>query len=131
METAIHWKGVDLEDSWILSWYHDSEHAQLVFKIDASLWPGHPAYEEPLPGEHTCYKPARLIFDAVVEVNGLPPVDEVNPMIGPDGSVDYGNIEGLRTSESGTYAFTIELRDISVGAGKISLEVDSNTCSAT
>src|SRR5687767_10843547 len=98
---GIDWEGIDLEDSWVLGWRRYPEHAQLVFTIDASLWPGHPAYEQPPPSDHTCYKHARLIFDGVVEVNGLPAMDDVKPITDPDGSIDYGNIEGLRRLQNG------------------------------
>jgi hypothetical protein len=116
--------GIDLGDSWVLDWSRDEAGKQLIFDLDVALWPEHPAYEFPLPGEHTCYKRGRLIFDEVVYVNGLPSVQEVNPITGPDGSIDYGNIEGFRSSGDGTYDFSIELREVRVGAGRIRLEID-------
>lgn len=131
MEIPVNWEGIDLEDSWVLGWHHDREHGQLVFKIDTSLWPGHPDYEQPLPNEYTCYKHGELIFDEVIEVNGLPRMDDARPNIDPDGTLDYGNIEGLRRSQNGTYNFTIELHDISVRAGAVRLEIRSPQPSAT
>lgn len=124
-------EGTDLGDSWVLGWHRDEVSKQLTFDLDVSLWPGHPAYDLPIPGEHTCYKRGRLIFDDVVEVSGLPSMHEVKPITGPDGSVDYGNIEGFHSPEEGTYEFSIELQDVSVKGGRVRLEINQPLNTAT
>ena len=88
--------GVDLEDSFVLGWALRAD--AFVVDLEASLWPGHPSYEPPLPGSHTCYKPARLVFPAVREISGLLPKAELDPSHDPDGSIDYGTIEALSSS---------------------------------
>jgi len=47
-------RGVDLNDSWVLSWEETEDN--LVFQIEASLWPGHPKYTEPPKSDWTCYR---------------------------------------------------------------------------
>jgi hypothetical protein len=64
--------GVDLSDSFVLTWTVDSD--QLLFQLDASLWPENPNYEQPKPGEHTCYKPATLAFLGVVRLSLPDPI---------------------------------------------------------
>ncbi len=124
-------EGTDLGDSWVLGWHRDEVSKQLVLDLDVSLWPGHPAYDSPLPGEHTCYKLGRLVFDDVVDVSGLPSMREVKPITGPDGSIDYGNIEGFHSPEDGTYEFGIELQDVRVKGGGVRLEIDQVRKTAT
>jgi hypothetical protein len=55
--------GVTLTDTFVLDWKHEGD--CLVFTVLASLWPGHPAYESPKPGEWTCYKRGRIVFKRV------------------------------------------------------------------
>jgi hypothetical protein len=85
--------GVDIEDSFVLRWELCGE--CLVIDVEASLWPGHPSYEQPINGNHTCYKPARLVFPSVREVSGLRSMPEVVPSRDPDGSPDYETIDTL------------------------------------
>lgn len=62
--------GVLTTDSFILGWHREGD--RLIFVLEASLWPGHPDYERPRPDEWTCYKPARLVFEGVHSIEGLP-----------------------------------------------------------
>lgn len=55
----------------------------------------------------------------------------VKPNTGPDGSIDYGNLEGFHSPEEGSYEFGIELRDVSVKAGGVRLEINQLLNSAT
>ena len=115
--------GVDLEDSWVLGWHVVAGHNQLVFELEASLWPGHEYYVPPSPEEHTCYKHARLIFEQVASIDRLPPVDAVKPNIDPDGSIDYGNIEGLHHAGEGVYKFGGDFGEVSVKCKGVRLEI--------
>ena len=115
--------GVDLEDSWVLGWHFDAGHDRLVFDLAASLWPGHPSYVPPPPDEYTCYKRARLIFERVTSIGGLSPMDAVKPNIDPDGSLDYGNVEGLHRAGEGIYKFGGDIGEVSVKCEGVRLEI--------
>ena len=118
---------VDLEDSWVLGWHLDAAWHQLIFDLEASLWPGHEYYVPPSPEEHTCYKRARLIFERVASIEGLSPMDAVKPNIDPDGSIDYGNIEGLHQAGEGIYKFGGDFGEVKVKCAGVHLEIaDAN-----
>ena len=113
---------VDLADSWILGWRFNGEQKQLVFDVEASLWKGHKFYTMPLPNEFTCYKPARLIFDDVTSIKGLPEIENVKPNIDLDNSLDYGNIEGFRQDEDGTFKFEGDIGEVAIVCKNVRLE---------
>jgi hypothetical protein len=115
--------GVDLEDSWILGWHFDADQHRLVFNLEASLWPGHTSYVLPSPDKHTCYKQAHLIFEQVANVNGLLPMDSVKTNIDPDGSIDYGNVEGLHCVGDGIYKFSSDFGEVSIRCEGVRLEI--------
>jgi len=115
--------GVDLEDSWVLGWYVDAGRNRLVFELEASLWPGHKYYVPPPPAAHTCYKRVRLIFERVAGIVGLSPMDAVKPQVDPDGSIDYGNIEGLRQTGEGAYKLGGDFGEVSIKCEGVRLEV--------
>ena len=118
---------VDLEDSWVLGWRVDVGRHRLVFELEASLWPGHEAYTRPLPGEHTCYKRAHLIFEGVDSLDGLPPMDGVKPNVDPDGSADFGNIEGLHHAGPGIYKFAGDFGEVCIKCEGVRFEIaDAN-----
>ena len=119
--------GVDLEDSWVLGWHFNSSQNQLVFDLEFSLWQGNKHYETPLHGEYTCYKRGCLIFDEITSIHDLLPMNAVKPTIDPDGSIDYGNIEGLRHIGEGIYKFggnvAKDFGEVSVKCGYVRLEI--------
>jgi hypothetical protein len=125
-ERMVEWRdmpefaGVDLEDSWVLGWSYDRSGRRLTFELEASLWPGHPAYVVPPPSEWTCYRPAVLAFDDVLSVAGLWDVAAARATVDPDGSRDYGSIEGLRR-EDDVFRFTGEMGDVAVRAARVQL----------
>jgi hypothetical protein len=117
--------GVDLEDSFVLGWQHDHAGRRVIFELEASLWPPHPLYETPAQDRHTCYRRGRLVFDDVLRLAGLRTVVEAKSTTDPDGTVDYGNIEGL-CYEDGVYRFSgdigeveCECRDVRVEFGEV------------
>lgn len=114
---------VDLEDSWVLDWRFDSASKQLVFDLEVSLRQGHKNYTKPLQGEWTCYKPGHLIFDRVLKIEGLLPMESVNHSIDPDGSIDYGNIEGFRNIGDDKYIFSGDFGEVSVTCSSVRLEI--------
>jgi hypothetical protein len=91
-------KDIYTQDCWVLNWIFENNN--LVFSIQASLWPGHPLYEPPPPDAYTCYKNANLTFHNVSSVNGLLEMEDVKPTIDPDGSKDYGSIDVFRKIEN-------------------------------
>src|SRR5690349_1584808 len=102
MPFGVHemFEGVSLEDTWIIGWRHD--HDRVIVNVEASLWPGHHDYELPRPGEWTCYKRGRLVFEAVRSVSGLPSTESgVPPYTDASGERDFGSINYLTTVEDG------------------------------
>ena len=112
--------GVDLEDTAILGWHRDGE--ALTFEVEVSLWPEHPQYAPPRPGEHTCYRRGRLRFAGVSVEGDLPGQSEVESYRDPDGSEDYGTFDAL-TLEGNAYRVVTDFTDVTVRGGSISLEV--------
>jgi len=117
-------EGVDLEDSWVLGWHLDELRKQLVFELEVSLWPAHVNYAPPKSGEYTCYKRGRLIFEDVMYLQGLLPEQEVKPSKDPEGSIDYGNIEGFNRAGDGVYEFEGDFGKVRVNGGRVHLEID-------
>ncbi len=114
--------GVMLEDSLVLGWQIQGD--MLVFEIEASLWPGHAAYDPPRPNEWTCYKRARLIFQDVTAVHGLAARADPRPHVGDDGVEDFGTIDVLRRHPGG-YRITGEFGDVVISARAVCLDIES------
>jgi len=91
---------VDLQDSFILGWQYSAK--QLVFDVEFSLWPNHPDYVLPKPGEYTCYRAGQLIFRNVQSITGLRPMAAAVSTIDPNGSKDYGAFDSVGWNENGT-----------------------------
>lgn len=113
-------KGIDLNDSFVLSWRRGTN--ELAFEVEASIWPESEYYEKPKKDDYTCYKPARLLFANVKEVNGLFEMDQVKSSTDATGEKDYGNIEALQESNNG---FVIEgdFGSVSIVGGVINFEI--------
>jgi hypothetical protein len=112
--------GVDLNDSFILSWYQDRD--SLVIEIEASLWPESKYYSKPLEGEYTCYKKALVSFRNIQSIYGLKTLNEVKPIIEPDGSEDYGNIDTLE-KENGQFLVSGEFGNVTIKGGEFEFSV--------
>jgi hypothetical protein len=113
--------GVSLEDTWVLGWRHEND--QLVVNVEASLWPGHPAYGLPQPGEWTCYKRGRLVFEAVRSVDGLPDRESgVPPYVDANGERDFGSIDPLQMVEGG-YRLRFDFGDVQIQCGAMRLDL--------
>ena len=116
-------EGVMWEDSWLLGWRHEDN--RLIFTVEASLWPGHPAYEAPRPGEWTCYKRGRLVFEAVRSVDGLPGSEGgTPPYADASGERDFGSIDHFSAAEGG-YRLGLDFADVLVQCETVRLEFDS------
>jgi hypothetical protein len=58
-------------------------------------------------------------------------MQEIKPIVGPDGSVDYGNIEGFHKVGHGTYEFSGEFGDVRIKGGGVRLEINQLPKTAT
>ena len=112
--------GVSFTDTFVLGWSREVD--RLVFDVEASLWPGHPAYEPPRPGEWTCYKPARLVFEGVQDAEGLPDMASVPRSTDADGNWDFGSLHEL-TPEPGGFRVAGDFGVVRVHAASVRLEV--------
>jgi hypothetical protein len=115
---------VDLEDSWLLGWRYEPAYSRLTVDIEASLWPGHPAYAAPALGEYTCYRRGALTFDGVDAVSGLRDQATVQGHRDPDGSVDYGSVDVL-DGAGGVFRLVGKMGDVTVRAAALRLEISS------
>ena len=125
--TAMDWREipdfahVDLEDSFVLSW-NEAAHT-LTFRLEASLWPGHPSYSVPKPNEHTCYKIAELVFSNTFRVEGLPSTAEVIPTLDGGGSIDYGSIDTLQLGDDGIWMICGDFGSVRIHCGSCTFRV--------
>jgi hypothetical protein len=110
-----------IQDTFVLAWHQDGD--RLVFAVEASLWPGHPDYKPPLLNEWTCYKPARLVFDQVRSVDGLPDPASAPKHTDTDGITDFGSLNEL-TAEPGGYRIAGDFGIVRVQAASVRLEID-------
>ncbi|WP_417661031.1 hypothetical protein [Pseudomonas sp.] len=108
-----------LEDTFVLSWHQDAD--ILTFQVLASLLQSHPDASVPAAGEWACYKPGIIEFSNVSSVRGLLPQESVVYTTDPDGSVDYGTIDGLAQTGRGEYRIIGDFGVVTVAAHNISL----------
>jgi len=113
-------KGVDLNDSFVLDWSHEDDH--LSFELEASIWPESLHYSKPKKNEHTCYKRATLRFLGVKEVSGLKPKELVQSTTEPDGLTDYGNIDLLNVSED-SFILVGDFGSVNIQGGELQFEI--------
>ena len=92
-------EGIDLQDSFVLDWSENN--SELVFQIEASVWPSSKHYVEPKESEYTCYKRASIRFFDFDSISGLRPKSEVVQSSDAKGEFDFGNIDSFSTTLSG------------------------------
>jgi hypothetical protein len=114
------YKEIDLTDSFVMDWCFESD--RLSFELEASIWPGSKYYTEPKAGEFTCYRKATLQFVGVQNVSGLKPKEEVPFSTDPDGTIDYGNIEGLEAMD-GTFSLSGDFGLVNIIGGELRFEI--------
>ena len=90
---------VELNHSFILSWYFQSE--TLMIDIDVRLSPDHPFYEKPRPAEKVCIRPAIIEFPCceALSVDG----DSSAPIAEAAKGLGHGAIAGLQRHADGRY----------------------------
>jgi hypothetical protein len=119
--TAIElFKGIDLTDSYVMDWCFEND--RLSFQLEASIWPVSEYYTEPKAGEFTCYRKATLQFTGVQHVSGLKPKEAVPFSTDPDGTIDYGNIEGLEVMD-GKFSLFGDFGLVTITGGELRFEV--------
>ncbi|MFL0811457.1 MAG: hypothetical protein K6L76_13645 [Agarilytica sp.] len=113
-------KGVDLNDSFVLNWSCENDY--LTFELEASIWPESEHYNAPKKDEHTCYRKATLEFIGVKNISGLKPKESIQSTTGPDGSVDYGNIDDLKVLD-GSFLVVGDFGSVVIQGGDLRFEI--------
>ncbi len=113
-------KGIDLTDSFVMNWNHEG--GQVIFELEASVWPESEYYQEPKKSEYTCYRKAILKFTEIKSCSGLVSTDTVKPTKDPDGSIDYGVIETLSKTDLG-FKVSGDFGSVDITGGNISFEI--------
>lgn len=114
-------QGVDLNDSWVLSWEETEDN--LVFQIEASLWPGHPKYRKPPKSDWTCYRKATLSFPQKRRADGLLPMFKVRSNTNPDGSIDYDYIDTLQRNDDGSFLLCGDFAELTIESDELVFHV--------
>ena len=113
-------KGIDLNDSFVLNWSHEGN--QLIFYLEASIWPGSKYYTGVKKGEYTCYRQATLAFVGINDISGLLPIETAASTTDPDGSVDYGTIESFQAFD-GMFELSGDFGKVKILGGEFRFEV--------
>ncbi|MDT0581713.1 hypothetical protein [Brumicola blandensis] len=109
-------EGIDLQDSFVLDW--SESNSELVFQIEASVWPGSKHYVEPKESEHTCYKKASIRFFDFDSISGLKSKSEVVQSSDASGELDYGNIDSFSATSRG-FLLDGDFGNVLVTGGKV------------
>lgn len=113
-------KGIDLQDSFVLQWHHEND--QVIFEIEASIWPESEHYQTPKENEYTCYRAAVLTFYGISNLTGLRTLDTAQSFKDLSGSIDYGNIETFAKTDSG-FELSGEFGNVIIQGGELRLEI--------
>ena len=97
----VYFDKIDLEDSIINSW--SNENGVLKIEIEASLIKTHPKFQKPKKNERSFYIEGTLIFNNVINISGMVPMEYVTPFGYADGTKDYDVIHCLWKIEDGFY----------------------------
>ena len=111
-------RDINLEDSWVLS-ILDTEN-ETVIAIEAVLSKKHPLYECPATGMARCYRNAILKFERIEERRWLRRSER--PNIGPEGEVDYGNIDFIKKIDK-VWSLGGEWGDLEIECGDVSFTI--------
>lgn len=113
-------RGIDLNDSFILGWCHEGQN--VIFELEASIWPESEHYLPPKPNEYTCYRRATLSFKNVFEWTGLLSMESAPKATDATGGFDFGNIESLQVLSNG---FSVEgdFGKVNIKGGNLEFEV--------
>lgn len=112
--------GIDLQDSVVLDW--TMSEIELVFHIEASIWPSSKHYTKPKLEDYTCYKKAVLRFVKFESVCGLKDKIDVSQSSDASGEKDYGSIDSLSATKDG-FCIEGDFGSIKVTGGEVDFEV--------
>ena len=79
------------EDSHILDVRESDQ--ELCFEVEAVMTPDHPRWSQPKPGEVHAYLVVDVIFAQPRRIEWVE--KRMKPITGPDGEIDYGNIDSF------------------------------------
>lgn len=108
--------GIDLNDSFVLSWNYGKQN--ILIELEASVWPESKHYKALKCGEYTCYRKAIIEVTNAKSVEGMLKQESAEPIIDPDGSEDYGNIDSLSVI-NGCFNITGAFGNVSVEGGEL------------
>jgi hypothetical protein len=112
---------VYLEDSYVTEIIEGP--ARLEFVLELVLLEGHPLYRPPAPGEQHCYRPARLVFADVRQINWIE--RHIRPFRDAADEVDYGNIDAMY-ERAGVYHLEGDWGIVEVASAPPQLLVDGD-----
>jgi hypothetical protein len=113
-------ENIYLEDSYVLGIKTDTA---IEFFLEAILTENHSLYTSPLPGEQYCYRSITLKFPHPQTYNLT--LNKMIPIIDPDGTWDYGNIDEFFL-ENQTYYLIGEWGELTIVSDSPIIEFDSN-----
>ena len=113
-------KGIDFNDSFVLDW--SASKTEIVFKIEASIWPDPPHYSKPELDEYTYYCKSEIRFTEFTSYFGIADKSSVKPTRDIDGTFDYGNIDCLLITNQG-FKVIGEFGVVEIMGGKVQFKV--------
>ncbi|MEQ3723899.1 hypothetical protein [Alcanivorax sp.] len=113
-------QGIDLNDSFVLGWRHEGWN--VIFDIEASIWPSSEHYMTPKANEYTCYRRATLAFENISECVGLLPMASAPKSTDEVGEIDFGNIDSLFLLEDG-FEVSGDFGNLSIKGGELLFEI--------
>lgn len=114
-------KGVDLSESFVLSWLLSGEVLRL--DIDLCLLPSHVFYESPRPAEKACYRAAVLQFPACTLLRRQGGSDAVQTAAEVAATLGYGKITYFRRVSDGFYEIHGRFGKVEIAADRPILRI--------
>jgi hypothetical protein len=114
-------KGVDLSESFVLSWHLSGEVLRL--DIDLCLLPSHVFYESPRPAETACYRAAVLQFPACTLLRRQDSTDAAQTAAELAATLGHGKITCFRRVSDGRYEIYGRFGEVELAAGRPILKI--------
>lgn len=121
-------KGVDLTNSFVLSWQLEGDDLQL--DVDLCLLPEHALYEAPRPAQRACYRAASLVFPACLSLarrDGGVAAAAVATVATVAAALGHGRISGLERTGEGRYEIRGQFGRIAIRADRPLLKIRGST----
>ena len=94
-------RGIDLADSFVRSWAHEG--TTVWFELLFILTIDHQFYRPPELGGSSSLKAGKLVFADAMKVEGLLPMQMVEPLVTSGGYYDFGTVETMKEEARGVY----------------------------